>query len=184
LKGIKPKIWRVILVPGDYSFWDLHVAIQDAMGWMDSHLHQFTLRHPSTGKKMELGIDENEFEDEDREMDWDWRVAKLLTPSNPTTDYWYDFGDDWHHDLLLEGIHPRERGVKYPRCIAGGRACPPEDVGGPYGYQEFLEAMAAPRHERHEEFMEWVGGSFDPEAFSPEAVIFDDPKERLKNVFG
>ena len=84
--------------------------------------------------------------------------------------YEYDFGDGWQHDIVFERLVGREPKVKYPRCVEGERACPPEDVGGPWGYAEFLEVITDPKHERHEELLEWVGGDFDPEAFSTEKV--------------
>lgn len=79
-------------------------------------------------------------------------------------------GDTWQHTVLIEKTLPVEPGVKYPRCIDGKRACPPEDCGGPWGYSDFLDAVQNPKHERHEELLEWVGDGFDPEAFDPEAV--------------
>ena len=81
-------------------------------------------------------------------------------------EYEYDFGDSWHHEVVFEGCLRAERGGRYPVCVEGARACSPEDVGGTPGYQEYLEAMAEPDHERHDEFMGWRG-SFDPEAFDP-----------------
>ncbi len=81
--------------------------------------------------------------------------------------YEYDFGDGWRHEVLFEGCVRAERGKRYPICIEAARACPPEDVGGTWGYEEFVAAMADPEHERHEEFREWIGGRFDPEAFDP-----------------
>jgi hypothetical protein len=80
-------------------------------------------------------------------------------------EYEYDFGDGWHHSLVIEEISPPEPGVEYPVCLAGVRACPPEDCGGPWGYPEFLEILADPAHEEYESMLEWVGGAFDPERF-------------------
>jgi hypothetical protein len=84
--------------------------------------------------------------------------------------YIYDFGDDWVHVLLLEKILPWDPEAELPRCIKGKRACPPEDVGGPYGYADFLEVLADPEHPDHQEMVEWIGGPFDPEAFDMKAV--------------
>ena len=84
-------------------------------------------------------------------------------------EYEYDFGDGWEHEILFEGCLRVEKGARYPLCVEGERACPPEDVGGTYGYQEYLEAMADPKHERHDECMEWRGPS-DPEAFDAKAM--------------
>lgn len=95
-------------------------------------------------------------------------------------DYIYDFGDGWEHRIESEKILPRDENIEYPICIAGKRACPPEDCGGIWGYKEFLEAIRDPEHENHEELLEWVGGEFDPEAFDPKKVYFEDPDERRK----
>ena len=86
--------------------------------------------------------------------------------------YEYDFGDGWQHAIKLEGTANAEPGIKYPRCTDGKRACPPEDVGGVWGYVEFLEAISDPEHERHEELMEWAG-EFDPDEFSVDDVNRD-----------
>jgi hypothetical protein len=80
----------------------------------------------------------------------------------------------------LEKILPRQEKVKYPICIDGKRACPPEDCGGPWGYKDFLEAIIDPDHEQHEELLNWIGGSFDPEHFDTKEVVFENPNQRLK----
>jgi len=103
---------------------------------------------------------------------------------NNTADYRYDFGDNWEHTIVLEKILPRKAGIKYPVCIAGERACPPEDCGGTDGYFDFLEAIKNPFHERHKEMLCWVGGKFDPDLFDPAKVKFDNPAKRFKIVFG
>ena len=95
----------------------------------------------------------------------------------------YDFGDDWRHTLTYEGTWPAQPGRAYPACVAGARACPPEDVGGVHGFAEFLEAVANPKHPEHAECLTWVGGSYDPAAFEPEKVKFDDPQARFRRAF-
>jgi hypothetical protein len=140
LKGIKPPIWRRIQVPETYTFWDLHVAIQDAMGWIDYHLHEFEMINPATGLAVNIGTPVPG-EDFDREVlpDWKQNIADYFSMENRTADYVYDFGDNWEHKIQLEKILPREKGVNYPICIKGKRACPPEDCGGIWGYAELLE---------------------------------------------
>ena len=84
-------------------------------------------------------------------------------------EYEYDFGDGWEHEVLFEGCLHARKGGRYPVCVEGERACPPEDVGGTSGYEEYLGAMADPEHEEHESFMKWRG-PFDPEAFDAAAT--------------
>lgn len=97
--------------------------------------------------------------------------------------YAYDFGDDWQHVLVHEGFESADDNRKYPRCLAGEGRCPPEDCGGVHGYEAFLQVIADPDHEEHESTLRWAGGGFDPEAFDPAAVKFDDPKKRWKKAF-
>ena len=187
LKGIEPPIWRRIQVPETYSFWALHVAIQDAMGWEDYHLHQFELVNPSTGTKVEIGEPDEEFGfGADRKIlpAWKQKIADYFSEENRLANYVYDFGDNWEHAIELEEILPRDKGVEYPRCIAGQRACPPEDCGGIWGYEDFLAIIGNPENEEYEEMMEWAGGEFDPEHFDVKEVSFDDPEERRRIAFG
>ena len=185
LKGTKPPIWRRIQVPETYTFWDLHVAIQDAMGWEDYHLHEFELVNPFTGIKTRAGIPDEEF-DLGREIlpEWKQKIADWFSMENKSADYTYDFGDGWKHNVKLEKILPRDKNISYPTCLTGKRACPPEDCGGVWGYEDFLRIIKDPTHERHEEMLRWIGKEFDPEHFNLEAVIFDDPAKRRKMVFG
>ena len=81
--------------------------------------------------------------------------------------YEYDFGDSWNHEVLFEGVVQPDSKVKYPLCLEGARACPPDDCGGIWGYADFVEAIGDKKHERHYEFVEWFGGRFDPEKFDP-----------------
>jgi len=183
LKDIKPPIWRRIQVPETYTFWDLHVAIQDVMSWVDYHLHKFEIANPSTGLTADIGIP---YQDWGTNVlpGWEHKIADYFSMENRSADYTYDFGDDWRHKIQLEKILPRDKSVDYPVCIAGKRACPPEDCGGVWGYEEFLEIIRDPNHEEHEEMLEWVGGEFDPEHFDLKEVHFDDPDERRKFAFG
>jgi hypothetical protein len=187
LKGIKPAIWRRIHVPEIYSFWDLHVAIQDAFGWQDYHLHSFHLDDPATGEKTRIGmiLDElNTFDDFDVIAENDQYVTNWFLAENAAAIYLYDFGDSWEHEVKLEKILPRAKDCIYPRCIAGERACPPEDCGGVWGYEHLLEVVLGPNHEEYEDIIEWLGGEFDPEHFSVEEVKFDNPSKRWKAALG
>ncbi len=185
LKGIKPPIWRRIQVPEIYTFWDLHVAIQDAMGWDDYHFHEFEMVNPSTGLRENIGIPApDEVFDRAVLPGWGEKIADFFSMANRTASYVYDFGDSWVHKIQLEKICPREKNIKYPICIKGKRACPPEDCGGVWGYTELLEIINNPEHEEYEEMMEWLGGGFDPEHFDTAEVGFDDPDKRRKFAFG
>jgi hypothetical protein len=183
LQDIRPPIWRRIQVPETYSFWDLHVAIQDSMGWMDSHLHQFTIMNPSTGRRTIIGIPDEETGGEDL-PGWEHAIADYFSLKNARADYLYDFGDSWEHTVELEKILAREKNNKYPLCIDGKRACPPEDVGGVWGYENFLEIIEDPQHEEHQDMLNWIGEGFDPEHFHPAEVHFDDPDKRWGFAFG
>lgn len=161
LLDIKPAIWRRIQVP-DCTLVDLHEYIQAAFGWWNYHLHQFEIdgaryRQPAPDGD-DFGMD---FKDET-----DVRLSKLIPKSGRPSRwiYEYDFGDDWRHEVLFEGFPPADPKAKYPLCVEGQRACPPEDCGGPWGYADYLAAIRDPKHEQHEEMLEWRG-PFDPSAF-------------------
>jgi len=184
LRHVRPPIWRRIEVPARYSFWDLHVAIQDAMGWLDYHLHAFRIQEPITKKAVQIGIpDPDRFEDDpDFLPGWEIPVSQYLQVGDRVR-YEYDFGDGWEHDLTLEAVGIRHAKTKYPRCLAGARACPPEDCGGPGGYEQLLRTIANRRHPEYASTVTWLGGPFDPEAFDPQRVRFDDPKKRWRIAF-
>lgn len=183
LRGGKPPIWRRIQVPKTYTFGDLHVAIQDAMGWGDCHLHEFEMVRPSSGLEVNIGSPDEDFS---REVlpEWKHKIADYFSMENRSADYLYDFGDSWEHKIELEKILPREKDVNYPICIKGKRACPPEDCGGIWGYMDFLEIITDPDHEEYQEMLEWVGGEFDPEHFDVKEVHFTDPDKRRQMAFG
>jgi Plasmid pRiA4b ORF-3-like protein len=185
LVGVEPPIWRRIQVPDTYSFWDLHVALQDAMGWLDYHLHVFRVPGPGTGEVEQIGIpDHDPFEgDQPTLPGWEIPITRHFVRLGITVPYEYDFGDGWEHELTLEAIVPRQEGQKYPLCVDGARACPPEDCGGVYGYENLLTVIQDPTHEEHESMLEWLGGRFDPDRFEPKRVKFDDPARRYKLAF-
>lgn len=166
LAGIEPPVWRRIQVYRHKSFHSLHRALQSAMGWLNYHLHLFEVGDVTITDEetlVEWGEEQGVDHVQARLMDYVEQVGTTFT-------YEYDFGDSWRHELLLEETLPLEPGVRYPRCLDGARACPPEDVGGPWGYERFLEAIRDPADPEHDEYLEWVGGAFDPEAFSVRAV--------------
>jgi hypothetical protein len=162
LAGVEPPVWRRVQVP-DGTLGDLHFVIQAAMGWQDSHLHEFVVNGTRYGPVMSGDLDT---EDEGGAL-----LSRIVAGEKKARFvYEYDFGDSWEHEVLFEKAVEPEPKVRYPRCIDGARACPPEDCGGVWGYADFLEAMADPKHENHREMKEWIGGRFDPERFSVEAV--------------
>jgi hypothetical protein len=135
------------------------------MGWEFEHLYRFIIG----------GVEFMDTEMRDDDEVEDASQAKLsdvlpIRNRRPRFEYEYDFGDGWLHQLIVEERLPPEQGAKYPVCVAGQRACPPEDCGGPWSYPDFLEEISNPDHDRHEEMLEWVGGEFDPEGFDVEAV--------------
>jgi len=185
LKGVKPPIWRRILVPETYTFWDLHVAIQDAMGWDDYHLHEFSFVSPLLGKITRIGIPDEEFGGLGNTLPGEKeKMAKWFSLENDKADYLYDYGDNWEHIVKLEKILTRETGVKYPKCTAGKLACPPEDCGGVWGFVDLLQILGDPENEEYEEMREWAGDDFDPKYFNANEVVFTDPAKRLKRSFG
>lgn len=192
LNDSTPRVWRRIEVPATYTFFDLHCAIQDAMGWTDSHLHAFRLdtRSQSKSKRgdkqgtiitIEFPNPEGDAEcyDERTEHIADW-FGKRMTQCV----YEYDFGDGWGHTVLFEKKMSSEPGVEYPRCTAGKNACPPEDCGGVGGYDDLQKVIKTPSHEEHEDMLEWLciedAEEFDPKHFDPAEIEFQDPVERLK----
>lgn len=185
LPSTDPLVWRRIQIPESYSFWDLHVAIQDAMGWLDCHLHEFRIVLDfKSGRIGRFGISVDDMlEQPPVQPDWTVKVTDVVSRGDLPILYVYDFGDDWRHAVMYEGGVQLDRSATYPRCISGARKCPPEDCGGVHGYEELLEAIRDPKHERHSELLEWLGGSFDPDDFDATTVTFDDPKERWKNAF-
>lgn len=170
LRAIRPPIWRRFQVPADTTLNRLHRILQRIMGWTNSHLHEFVVgkRRYGTGlhEWQEFGADHvlNERR---------FTLGEVAPVAGCRLVYAYDFGDGWQQDIRVEKIGPAEPGQRYPVCLAGARACPPEDCGGYPGYVELLEAMGDPRHERHKELLEWIGGPFDPEAFNVEIVNRD-----------
>jgi hypothetical protein len=166
LTASNPPIWRRIQVP-DMTLGELHEVLQVVMDWEDYHLHQFIVRGEYYGTlgPEDMLLDEEMHDEESISIS---QVAKMGRKTRFT--YEYDFGDSWKHEIVLEKTLGPEPKVKYPRCIEGERACPPEDVGGIWGYAEFLEAITDAEHESHGDMLEWVGGEFDPEKFSVDEV--------------
>jgi hypothetical protein len=167
----EPPIWRRIQVR-DCTLDELHQHIQTAMGWTNSHLHDFEIEGKRYGDPELLDDGYEDFDAVDSTMTM---ISDLVPESGKrfAFKYEYDFGDGWQHEILFEGCPTAEKRRKYPICLEGERACPPEDVGGVWGYQDFLSAIADPEHEQHEGFLEWCGGSFLPDTFDPKQATRD-----------
>ena len=133
------------------------------MGWTNSHLHQFEIDGERYGDPQLL---DDGFEDFDCVDSTVTKISEIIPKDGKRFRflYEYDFGDGWEHEIMFEGCLKAEKGSRYPLCVEGERNCPPEDVGGVWGYVEFLAAIANPNHEWHDEYVEWAG-HFDPEEF-------------------
>jgi pRiA4b ORF-3-like protein len=165
LRGSEPSIWRRIQVE-DCTLDKLHEYIQTAMGWTNSHLHEFLIDGKRCGDPQLLADNGEKFEGIDSTRT---KLSKIFPAAGGTLtfQYEYDFGDSWSHEIFFEGNPPPESGKKYPVCLEGARACPPEDIGGVWGYADFLKTIRKKRHKDRVEMLEWAGGGFDPEEFDP-----------------
>jgi hypothetical protein len=159
LRYITPVIWRRLLVPANLDFAALHDVLQVSMGWENAHLHSYDVE----------GITVREFLEDDTEffIDEVGTCLGAVARKGRKFTYTYDFGDGWIHDLRVERIVDGEgaEGFRRIECLAGARACPPEDCGGPPGYEELQSVLANAQHPEYRERKEWVGRSFDPETF-------------------
>jgi hypothetical protein len=166
LKDTKPTIWRRLLVGADTELSDLHKIIQTAMGWTNSHLHAFR-----KGKVSYCGPNEDDDKWDSTTEDYSGvTISDLLVMPKKQILYEYDFGDGWNHEVLLEKILPTEKGKRYPVCVAGKRSCPPEDCGGPWGYENLQEIIKDPKHEEYKDIVDWLSDDFDPEEFNVEGI--------------
>lgn len=164
LKHSKPPIWRRLLVRSDVTLEVFHYIIQTAFDWTNAHLHQFIVDgthyygepHPDYYPDIQM-VDERKV-----------RLDQIVIGEGDKFIYEYDFGDSWEHVVLVEKVLEPEPGHQYPVCVKGKRACPPEDVGGVWGYDTFLEAIRHPEHPEHDMYVEWIGYEFDPEEFDLE----------------
>jgi hypothetical protein len=171
LMDLRGLIWRRIQVQDTVNLAQLHKVLQIVMGWENSHLHRFTVdrrRHLET------------FDSFDNQHHHAPKVTLRLLFGEQDIKflyYEYDFGDGWIHEVCHEKAQPPLPGKFYPVCIGGERNCPPEDCGGPHGYQEMLRVLRDERDPDHASTVEWIGRDFDPEAFDVDAI-----NRRLRRV--
>lgn len=161
LLDTEPEVWRRFLVPSNVNLHRLHLILQATMGWTNSHLYRFEIG----AREYAEPNPENDFYELPFRSSTRARLGSLVTQPGTRFIYEYDFGDSWIHELVLERILKHETGKRYPVCLAGDRACPPEDCGGTQGYAELLEIIGNPEHEEYLDTMTWVGGHFDPGVF-------------------
>lgn len=162
----QPPIWRRFRVPANLPLEDLHEVIQIVMGWTDSHLHEFIVGEQRYGEASD------EWPDPDRAPadEQQFQIDQLVSRPGEHLEYLYDFGDYWEHRLTLEAVDPPAAHAEPILCLDGARRCPPEDVGGLYGYIEFLEAVHDPTHPDHANMLRWAGGEFNPDDFEIEDI--------------
>jgi len=172
LQDIDPPVWRMLKVPSSISLHDLHLVLQTAMGWHNSHLYMFrvgprTYSEPNSewGRQIQDSADV--------------ALEEVVSEEKRTFLYEYDMGDGWEHEITLQRVLS-PRGQERPQSSGGARACPPEDCGGVGGYEDFLEAISDPRHEEHATMLKWAGGKFDPEEFDAEVVDLALRRSRVR----
>ena len=169
LHGTKPPVWRRLEVPGNANLGWLHAVLQVAVGWTNSHLHQFFIdderySDPRSGEGMDFGDDSSRDETKAK-------LAELLPDVGAQFGYEYDFGDSWEHLITVEKILPPDPAwAGKALCLAGASACPPEDCGGPGGYADLIKILRNPKHEEHDTMKEWLGRPLDPKAFDVDQV--------------
>jgi hypothetical protein len=170
LKNSKPPIWRRVLVPTDITFTEFHNIIQDVMGWGDCHLWEFHIADYRIGKISDENDSFGWDEDDDKEDSDTKTISEFINGEKKKIKYWYDFGDDWWHDVVFEKTLEVADDSQLPFCVKGALNCPPEDCGGIWGYYQILAILSNPAHEEYEEMLEWIGEDFNPEEFDIDEI--------------
>lgn len=161
LEGSDPEIWRRFQLTDEMTLLDLHNVVQIVMGWTDSHLHEFEIK----GKRYCLRFPNDDFYGDPPIDEGTVRLGDVLKRVRQKVQYIYDMGDGWQHTLVVEERVESASGFPHPVCLAGERACPPEDCGGIWGYYQMLEAVRDPEHDEHETYLEWLSPDFDRDHF-------------------
>jgi hypothetical protein len=182
LLGISPLIWRRIVVSNQSTLASLHKYLQWVFGWQDTHAHEFRVGRRCIGPKWWLAEIKGDQPDISLEDEKRVSVASIVheVGNRESFEYLYDMGDDWRHRIVLEEVPAAwsKREAPLPICTAGENACPPEDVGGPNGYEHFLECISDAKNTEHEDMLRWIGGVFDPKGFDLNRLNRDWPPSR------
>jgi hypothetical protein len=165
----KPPVWRRLQLRADTRLDHLHDIIIAAFGWENYHMHVFTSGPEEFGEPdPELGSSD------ERRV----RLDQLIGEIGDRLRYTYDFGDNWEHEIVVEDLLDVDPDTHYPTLVAAKGTCPPEDCGGPWGYDDLKAILADPTHERHREMIDWLGLD-DNTAFDPNAVTIDRLEEEV-----
>jgi len=171
IKNCPVPVWRRVVIPTSYSLYDLHTVIQTVMGWTNTHLHGYFIGNVLYVDKLadwEDGVDEG-YEDERKVI-----VESLISKLPKQIMYTYDFGDDWDHEIKFERIVPYKPNVHCPVCVSGKGVCPPEDIGGIWGYERYLYSLKHPKLKLRREFDEsYYDVDFDPFSIDIECINND-----------
>lgn len=170
LKNARPTIMRELLVPSDLRLDRLHEVIQIAMGWEDEHMHEFIVGTLRNGERFGMPTPDPFGFGSPTRNETKYTLDQVAPVKGGKLIYWYDFGDDWYHDISVKAVVAATSDQPVPFCLKASRACPPEDCGGPWGYANLLAILADPKHEEHEELSEWIGDDFDPELVDIDAI--------------
>jgi hypothetical protein len=163
LEHTRPAVWRQFVVPGEITLDRLHDVIQIVMGWQDCHLHVFKFGEKSFSEEPE--------EAWEGEEEGTRRLRDLVGSEGEAFEYEYDMGDGWAHVISVLRVASVPEGQEATvACLDGKRCCPPENCGGPPGYENLVSAMKEPKHPERKELIAWLGGKFDPAAFDVEAI--------------
>ena len=169
LRKVVPLVWRRVLVSSHWTLASLHHYLQWVMGWADTHVHEFRVGDGVVApewwiEEMSQNVDTRSWRDERRVS---MAALEAELGQQGEFEYRYDMGDGWSHRIVLDSLPPSRAFLTLPLpvCLAGENACPPEDVGGPHGYLDFLHVLGNPRHAEHADRVRWIGGVFDPSGF-------------------
>jgi len=185
IKLLGTKVWRTIQVPATYNFYEFHIAINDAMGWFDYHIHEF---YVSKDNQKGVRIGKLDSEEPNVLSNLEISISDYFQKLGQKGYYIYDFGANWEHEITLVGMLLKEGRKKLPKCIDGKYACPPEDSGGIDMFKYLLGIIEDPKHEEYDFYIDWLKNHYITNyypykysKFNPKTVVFDDPKERLVN---